>query len=373
MYAKLVTSSNTSPSILARDVIRLCTSNSPSTADLGGFSNTSSSIIDATPAGWTYEWSTVDSGTLATVAAAPSVTPTSAADWWGMSAPCLGPLVANGTLKYVKLTTGASTNRANSDASNTVYGFSLSGATNIASGNTVTNEGWRRQANGSVAAAGSSLSLTQVAGIGTFHLIATPRHITIIKEGAMFTGLWETAITDVHTFYSSTAAPFVQVNLDNTSTSISMGSSVDSVYSASTQSIYFSSTASNGWNFNLFGITVPSTGTYYGTLSMGSPDDWSQATATTNLSIQPYLFPLGKLGSINSSGVTRNLITPIFINGQAIGYPTIDISSICNIYATRAGIATTGDTVDINGTTYTYFNSGTLVSPRGVGLLLLTS
>jgi len=372
MYAKLVTSSNTSPSILARDIIRLCTSNSPSTADLGGFSNTSSSIIDATPAGWTYAWSTVDSGTLATVAAAPSVTPTSPADWWGMSAPCLGPLAANGTLKYVKLTTGASTSQANSSALGTGYGFSLSGATNIASGNTVTNEGWRRQSN--QVSIGTSLCLTQVAGIGTFHLIATPRHITIIKEGAMFTGLWETAITDVHTFYSSTAAPFVQVNLDNTSTSITVTTSYyNEVYSASTQAISLSSTASHGWNLNLFGITVPSTGTYYGTLSMGSPFDWEPDTATTNLSLQPYLFPLGKLSSTNSSGVTRNLITPIFINGQAIGHPTIDISSICNIYATRAGIATTGDTVDINGTTYTYFNSGTLASPRGVGLLLLTS
>lgn len=372
MYAKLVTSSNTSPSLLARDVIRLCTSNSPSTADLGGFSNSSSSIIDATPAGWTYEWSTVDSGTLATVAAAAAVTPTSSADWWGISAPCLGPLAANGTLKYVKLTTGGSV--ANSQATNTVFGFSLSGATNIASGNTVTNEGWRKQSNSYFNSDGASYGITQVAGIGTFHLIATPRHITIIKEGTMFTGVWETAITDVHTFYSSTAAPFVQVNLDNTSTSITMTSAYyNSVYSASTQAVATTTNDSHGWNYNLFGITVPSTGTYYGTLSMGAPRDWSAATATTNLSIQPYLFPLGKLGSTNSSGVTRNLITPLFINGQAIGYPTIDISSICNIYATRAGIATTGDTVDINGTTYTYFNSGTLASPRGVGLLMLTS
>ena len=372
MYAKLVTSSNTSPSLLARDVIRLCTSNSPSTADLGGFSNSSSSIIDATPAGWTYVWSTVDSGTLATVAAAAAVTPTSPADWWGISAPCLGPLAANGTLKYVKLTTGAVTGVANSQATNTVFGFSLSGATNIASGNTVTNEGWRKQSNNS--AGGAALSITQVAGIGTFHLIATPRHITIIEEGTMFTGVWETAITDVHTFYSSTAAPFVQVNLDNTSTGISMLTAYyDVVYSASTQAASVSSTLSHGWNYNLFGITVPSTGTYYGTLSMGAPDDWSHSTANTNLSLQPFLFPLGKLGSTNSSGVTRNLITPLFINGQAIGHPTIDISSICNIYATKAGIATTGDTVDINGTTYTYFNSGTIDSPRGVGLLMLTS
>lgn len=371
MYAKLVTSSNTSPSLLARDVIRLCTSNSPSTADLGGFSNSSSSIIDATPAGWTYVWSTVDSGTLATVAAAAAVTPTSHADWWGISAPCLGPLEANGTLKYVKLTTGGG-GVANSQATNTVYGFSLSGATNIASGNTVTNEGWRKQSNNS--AGGAVYSTTQVAGIGTFHLIATPRHITIIEEGIMFTGVWETAITDVHTFYSNTAAPFVQVNLDNSSNNIVVGSAYyDSVYSVSTQAVSTSSSVSHGWNYNLFGITIPSTGTYYGTLSMGAPTEWLPGTATTNLSIQPYLFPLGKLGSTNSSGVTRNLITPLFINGQAIGHPTIDISSICNIYATRAGIATTGDTVDINGTTYTYFNSGALASQRGVGLLMLTS
>ena len=372
MYAKLVTSSNTSPSLLARDVIRLCTSNSPSTADLGGFSNSSSSIIDATPAGWTYVWSTVDSGTLATVAAAAAVTPTSPADWWGISAPCLGPLAANGTLKYVKLTTGGGA--ANSQATNTVFGFSLSGTTNIASGNTVTNEGWRRQSHATPAAAGTP---TQIAGIGTFHLIATPRHITIIKEGAMFSGLWETAVTDVHGFYSSTAAPFVQVNLQNTASSISTNSGVgavyDVVYIASTQQTLNSLNWVAGWNFNLFGITVPSTGTYYGALSIGTPLDWDMPTANTNLSLQPFLFPTGKLSSINTLGVTRNLITPLFINGQAIGHPTIDISSICNIYATKAGIATTGDTVDINGTTYTYFNSGTLASPRGVGLLMLTS
>ena len=372
MYAKLVTSSNTSPSLLARDVIRLCTSNSPSTADLGGFSNSSSSIIDATPAGWTYVWSTVDSGTLATVAAAAAVTPTSSADWWGISAPCLGPLEANGTLKYVKLTTGGGA--ANSQATNTVFGFSLSGATNIASGNTVTNEGWRRQSNTS---APSTCTPTQIAGIGTFHLIATPRHITIIKEGAMFSGLWETAVTDVHGFYSSTAAPFVQVNLQNTAVAISQtktaGGVYDEVYIASTQQVLGSFNTIAGWNYNLFGITVPSTGTYYGALSMGIPPDMSLSTTNTNLSLQPFLFPTGKLSSTNTLGVTRNLITPLFINGQAIGYPTIDISSICNIYATRAGIATTGDTVDINGTTYTYFNSGTIDSPRGVGLLMLTS
>lgn len=371
MYAKLVTTSNTSPSLLARDIIRLCTSSSPSTADLGGFSNSSSSIVDSTPAGWTYVWSSVDSGTLATVANAPSVTPTSPADWWGMSTPCLGPLDSNGTLKYVKLTTGVGLGAANSGATNTVYGFSLSGATNIAAGNTVTNEGWRRQSNTTT---GVSTTPTQIAGIGTFHLVATPRQITIIKEGGMFNGLWETAITDVHTLNSSTAAPFIQVNLECSNVSLAWSSGTyDSVYTASTQANILNSGFIGGWNFNLFGITVPSTGTYYGALSLGSPTEWTVATSNTNLSLQPYLAPIGKLSSTNSLGVTRNLITPFFVNGQAIGYPTIDISSVSKIYATKAGIATTGDTVDINGTTYTYFNSGTLASTRSVGLLMLTS
>jgi len=59
VYAKLVTGSTPIYALNAmRDIGRLITSTAPSTANLLAFSTTSSYIIDATPAGWTYVGST---------------------------------------------------------------------------------------------------------------------------------------------------------------------------------------------------------------------------------------------------------------------------------------------------------------------------
>jgi len=375
MYAKLVATANVNPCLLIRDIVRLCTSDTPNTTLISGFSNTSSVVIDPTPAGWTYVYSTADTTTLQPASNA-TINNTTAYEWWAMSAPCLGPLSGNATLKYAKLTTvGAGT--ANSIATNTLSGFALTGAANIQT-SSVTNEGTRRGANSTSAASFPLYAW----GSATYHLIATPRHVTLIREGYNYQGVWEYAFTDVHSFYT-TSSPFLQINHggengSNNTTSAANTGPADPVYTTTTAF----NTQSNISNLNtqnfgsytscLFNVTVPSTGVSYGSLSLGIMQNMSMLTANNLLAFQPYLFNYGRLSSVNSTGATRNLLNPIFINGGSIGHPTLDVSTTSKIYNVKAGIASTGDNIDINGTTYTFFNSGTS-SNNGLALVMTTS
>jgi hypothetical protein len=74
---------------------------------------------------------------------------------------------------------------------------------------------------------------------------------------------------------------------------------------------------------------------------------------------QPYLYgTTNKTTTVSTTGQTRSIATPIFFQAHNYGLPTTFVSGISNIYSTKTS-GSTGDTMIINGTTYTYFNAGT--------------
>lgn len=375
MFAKLVISSTAvAPSLCIRDIVNLCTSNTPNVTGLVGFDPAQSVVYNSTPAGWTYEYSNRDLGTLSTS----NVATNGVGDWWAMSAPCLGP--SANTKKYAKLTTVYTGSNVS-----TYSAFCLSGATNV-SGNTVTNEGFRyttgTPANEQYAQYCSHRTIT--GGSYIIYLVATPRHISLFST-FMTSAIWETSISDVHTFYNS--VPMVQVNdggfglgvTGNPSTSYVASGNVGSVVTTanlSSTTMFINSqmpASTNGigqimTNYNMFDVTNPTNSTYYGTLNLGHIGQFQSNTGGTftntlnMLCVQPYLMRTAttdKIQSISSTGENRNIVSPIFFSPHSVGYPTIYVTGVCDIYTTRASIGTTGDTMLINGVTYTYINAGT--------------
>lgn len=394
MYAKLkFTGSNlvarstsvTCPANMIRDIVRLCTSNTPNTSLLMAFSNTESTIIDSTPAGWTM----IFGGTGGTIEASINyggspinmpdannlVTSLSASYntnqfTYVMSAPCLGPR-AN-TVKYAKLTTTANANFSltGNTGSFWINGISLTSCASANGDGTVTGEGFRTVSNNFIAVnpgtwrvAANSFNL---AGNGFFHLIATPRHITIIKEDTggtydAYTGypgvhaVFEHTITDYHTFYG--IAPVVQLNFKGlVGTGASSGgrpvSTAPTIFDSATQSYPDNAVC-------LFNITDQGTLISYSAVSLGYGH------------YHPYLFP-GYSGNYNgiggtanpnmktvaSNGQARNLVIPLMFNANGLGVPTCFISDVSDVYWAAGNIGTTGDTFVFNSNTYTYFDAG---------------
>lgn len=375
MFAKLVISSTAvAPSLCIRDIVNLCTSNTPNVSGLVGFDPTQSVVYNNTPAGWTYVYSNRDLDTLSTS----NVATNGVGDWWAMSAPCLGP-TAN-TKKYAKLTTVYTGSNVS-----TYSAFCLSGATNVSS-NTVTNEGFRyttgAPANEQYA---QYCSHRTISGANyNIYLLATPRHITLFAP-FLTSAVWETSVTDAHTFYNS--VPMIQVNDSSfnlnftgtgATTTVASGN-VGSVVTTANQSGYNMFISSQmplgstnggqiGTNYNMFDVTNPTNTTYYGTLNLGHIAQFqantlggAYANTQNMLCVQPYLMRVGttdKTVSVSATGENRNIVSPIFFSPHSVGYPTIYVTGVCDIYTTRSSIGTTGDTMTINGVTYTYINTG---------------
>jgi hypothetical protein len=94
----------------------------------------------------------------------------------------------------------------------------------------------------------------------------------------------------------------------------------------------------------------------------------------------PYLFPAnsGRGYTVNSSGQTKNIVSPIFFQIMQYGIPTVFVTGVCDIYMTKGGIGTTGDIIQIGGVDYTYFDlSSSSLTSFGIssymGLAMLTS
>ena len=206
MYAKLVVGGTAISGIAAmRDICRLITSATPSTNSLGGFSTTSSVIVDATPAGWTYVGGNraADQPTIAATGAATTLDGSA----WNLC--CSAPCLSGTTLKY------AIFNPVGYTTFSGITGFTLTGASSASALGVVTNEGpriYQTATSATSTAAQYSLRLINKyvmtnAG-GVIHVIANQRHITIIMEKRGLSAIWESSMTDAHTYYS--AAPFVQ-------------------------------------------------------------------------------------------------------------------------------------------------------------------
>ena len=348
MYAKLVVG-NAAISVLGamRDIGRLITSASPSISDIGSFNTSSSIIIDTTPAGWTYVGSVTeaDRPTIADKTASTAIT----ADVnynLVFSAPCLN----SPALKYIAFT--------NSWRSTTNWFFALTGASSATNLGILTNEGprqWQSSAggsNGEVLNTGFRVNAGDI-----LHVVANPRHITIINEGKGMGAVWESTQTDAHTFYGT--APFVQYCHYTSSNVFRYDTLVP---------LNVNTTAAESIQTAVFNLTDPNTGTYYGTYD-----------PTETKSIPGFTYPIYNIASlvqstagqrantINTNGSPRYVVNPVFYSISTRGYPIQYVTGIVDVYWTGASIGTSGDIIDINGDSYTFFNSGT-----GFGLAMKT-
>ena len=354
MYAKLVYSAgisftaNTrySPFNMVRDIVRLCTSDSPNVTNLVAFSNTSSVIVDNTAPGWSLVYSPTDGTTLPDANTDPNASPSTQVTYWAIKSDCLGPY-SGVTKKYAKLSTSYISNK-NGIVNNTIpIGFSLTSAVEITDTGTVTGEGYRLQypsgtPNSSDA---STMSSWDLSGNGTYHLVATPRHITIIKEGVGFHAVWEHSVSDYHTFYN--IAPVIHTVFRGTGTS-----GVNSTAPASTGPLAAASIVANLDNVRcLHNITDVNTGTNYSAISMGAQENQPYLSVSTNYT---------NMKTVSSAGTTRNIVMPIMFQLMQWGIPTCFVTNICDMYMCQGGIGTTGDTFTINGSVYNYFNCGSI-------------
>lgn len=357
MYAKLVCSTALSPLACIRDIARLLTSESPSTSLLGAFSSTSSVIIDPTPAGWSYVGSNQTAeqnvGGVAIIGTTNVHTPVaSIAANIVLSAPCLN----TGLLKYATLNTVSTTDGlpTSSTAPANNKNITLSIAQSANSSGVCVNEAGRLFASTTSGDVTSSQSFQTYTG-NIFHLIATPRHITLIQEGKGLIGIWETSNTDAHTFYN--AAPYVLYNhADASLIAANTGINTPTLINISVN--YLISGLVNITNVNT-GVfsgakTVPASAASGG-FSFGS---FFQTSPNNN-----------RLNTINASGSPKYQISPVFFQDGAAGYPTQFITGVVPIYWTKAGLGNSGDTVDVNGVNYTYFNCG---STNNFGVIMTT-
>jgi len=341
MYARLVLTSAVLPSNMIRDIIRLCTSEAPSLTDLSenAFSRTSSVIIDDTPAGWTYVTSSNDGLTLASSGTATSLS------WWGMKSPCLAP---SGTEKFAIFTL------AFEDTLTTTAGlFMMSGASGIDTLNTTTvNRGSRLRAGTTSATA--TIGVDTFLGFNgstgqTFHLIATPRFVILYKEGAKMNAIFEHSSTGVHEFYDK--APFVQYSISS-STSFLGTASPGGLGGVDLNS---AGGSGNGIVLEIFDFTEAASSTGFGVFSFGGISNAGGAKADT-VAAQPYMWPQQIATTVASNGISRNIVKPLMFSAFSYGLPTCLITGVCDVFMTRGGAGTTGDTMVINGDVYTYFN-----------------
>lgn len=338
MYAKLVVGNANIHYVGAmRDIGRLLISSNPSTANLLYFSNTSSIIVSNTPAGWTYVGSNVanDQPTISTESVA-SPTKTNGHNLV-FSAPCLD----SSKTKYLVL----SNHVANVAVTNCFSMTMCSTSTNLG---VTTNRTPASSVGVSTSAASSAGRMIPTTSGTVLHILATSRYCTIIVEGIGYHGLWESSQTSVHDFYN--IAPCVMVNNPITSAILIETGIVDA--SALQQQAF------------AVNVTNPTTGTNYGIYNIYSGLAQTKAYNQNNL-----LWVSGNAvreNTIDSSGNPRYQIDPIWYKMGDISFPASFVTGVCPIYWTKGGIGSTGDTVNVNGDTYTFFNAGTSTNMPGL-------
>ena len=354
MYAKLVIGGSAITAVsMLRDIARLLTTSNANTSILNGFSQSSSVIYDNTAAGWTYVGGTNTGDQPSINTSYTSATTSGQANFnLCLSAPCL----SGSALKYAILNpiyTGTGTPYGGND------GIVMTGAQSANSTGIVTNEGSRAYQS-SAASAGYDISVNNIyAGFSNaasriFYLIANARHITIINETYGIMGIWESSMTNAHTFYGT--APFIQYT-QCTNASAGGAASFGTTTGPQSTSVSTVTPSVNAAIFaNAFNVTNATTGVNTGVLDLGQQGQSSTFTASNYYSLIQGGTVNSRVNTVDSSGVTKYTINPVFYNMQYLGYPTQYITGVVPIYWTRGGIATTGDTVDVSGDTYTYFN-----------------
>lgn len=343
MYAKLVVGGTSVSAYRAmRDIGRLLVSATPSISLLEAYSTSSSVVIDNTPAGWSYVGSNFagDQPTIAAIGAAINTT-NGVFPNLAFSAPCL-----DGSTKYAVLTSNHFV------ATAATYG-TLTGAESVSNLGVCVNEGARSYTTSTADTQSErdvhSIRLGLAGAI--IHVIANARHITIIEEGRGVQAVWEMSSTSVNKFYNT--APFVQYSHSITSNYL-VGNIVVPTGISTTSSASILHTC--------FAITNPNTGITYGTYE---PTLAVVNTPSANVGYFVRVSANGLQNGISETGLPLYNILPIILSNDRHGHPSQYISGIVPVYFCGAGIGSSGDTVDINGDTYYYFNSGT-----GYGLLM---
>lgn len=344
MYAKLVVGASANLYQCIRDMCRLLTDESPSISDLSGqgFNTSTSAIIDATPAGWTYVGSSkaTDQGAIGSGAADATFSTTTYFNW-AVSAPMAGNPSA---LKYVIFNQST---LANSTPGNQM--LSMSGATSVTSDGVATNEGYRVY--NSTAATITQNSCHILPAGAVFHLIANPRHITLIREGRGMSAAWEMTTGEVNTFYNK---PLSFCTLSHPVSS-------QTGYSAAAAPVLAGAVQPIG--ASVFDIVDPNTGTEYGA--------YSPLNNLANAHFFVQLTQGARVNTYDASGNPRYQVTPIMVNCTNVGQPLQYVSGVVPVYWCKAGLGATGDTVNVAGVDYTFFNCG--AAGTAFGLLMQTS
>ena len=350
MYAKLVMSSAPGMySDFARDIVRLVTSNSPTTALLSSstWNVAASTIVDPTPAGWTYVGSNVAGENVTLAAVNTGGTPPEPSQFgtvddlnrWVVSAPCLAPNTSQ--LKYVSVGAQRDYNFNSGGPGAYVHKATLVLAQSATSGGALTNQSYRKYFTNSQGGGDASAANWGFYGTGTYHLIANARHITLIKENSHMQAIWEHTSTDLHVRYGITPVMHYSWYATNVGSAPAWASGTGVVAAGGTGS-------SGAWLVN---ITDVATGTTYGALNIAAATNTIQSNGVA----QPYLWPnLNEANTISSTGASRQLVSPVMFQYYAYGYPTMYVTGVVPIYICKGGIGSAGDSVNVNGTDYIY-------------------
>lgn len=333
MYAKLVVGSTALIAHQAmRDIGRLIVSESPSVSLLGAFDQNNSVIVDDTPAGWTYVGSESVDDQPSIAAVGSPINYTVNTHWnLAFSAPCL-----EGTaLKYAILNLtwrGAATN--------TNRLFNLTSAQSVTELGIATNEGPRYTYSSSATSTVGTFNSIRVNAGDVIHLIATPRHITLVNEGRGISAVFETTMTDVHRFFGT--APVVQYCHCDTS-NLARGTNTSPVIASTATTGSFMAAA--------IAVTNVANGTFFGTYD-------ATVGSTRNLGHYFHTAADMRQNTITEIGLPKYQVSPLFFQLGALGYPTQYVTGPVPIYLTAPNIGSSGDVMDINGDTYLFFNSG---------------
>jgi hypothetical protein len=337
MYAKLLITGTPTAIGMIRDIGRLITSANPSTANLTSFSAASSVIYDATPAGWTYV-----GGSLA--ADRPNISSNTTFVNGGANLCFSAPCLSGSALKYAILNVGFT----GSTGTPTIDGFIMSGASSASSTGVVTNEG-TRYAYTSASITSTTITHGLISNTSAnFYLIASPRHITIIKVSAGVSAIWESSMTNVHTFYGT--APFIQFN--------HLGAATDTNANTAPQTYAGTATSpgpTEGICVNAFNVTNPTNAVNTGVVELGK---LGTTTYYNGQTLVQYGADSIRQNTIDAFGNPRYTITPAFYHMSTnYAHPVQYITGVTPIYFTRYAIGSNGDTMDVAGDSYTYFNA----------------
>lgn len=343
MYAKLVVgAANGNIYQGVRDICRLITSAAPSISDLSGqgFSTTASAIIDDTPAGWTYVGSSkaTDQPNIGS-GSADAIFNTTTPQYWACSAPVLDN---PSRLKYAVFS-------QNSNLSAYSYAGAMFGAASVTALGVVTGPSYYYYNTSSTSAIAANACPTMVAN-ATLHLVATPRGVVLVREGSGFCAVLEMSNTPANDFYNKPA--FTAFWSPDMSTQINTGvgpNSDASAHAVVTLNVTNVNTGVNSPAYNCIGVN-------------------SAASLNTFNAYQQYATV--RALSQDNVGLPKYSVNPIFIHNTLLGYPVQFISGIFPIYWCRSNLGSTGDTVNINGNLYTFFNCG---ATQNTGLLMGTS